>query len=123
MRDDNVGGLKNASPGTSRSTARAPTRPSYTTPAPRLTASGLRRDVIGELANAPARPFPLGYTEQTRADLPARDGVAHGGVKRSAAAPNFTQGTKPEDRITLDIEVLTNVWPLWAGRLFSGPTP
>ena len=40
--------------------------------------------------------------------LPARDGVPHGGVKRSAPAPNcsfFTNWTKPDDRITWDIEV------------------
>jgi hypothetical protein len=40
--------------------------------------------------------------------LPARDGVGHGGVKRSAPAPNcsyFTNWTSKEDSITWDIEV------------------
>ncbi|HVE42758.1 MAG TPA: sulfatase-like hydrolase/transferase [Planctomycetota bacterium] len=40
--------------------------------------------------------------------LPARDGVPKGGVKRSSRAPNcsyFTNWTRPEDRITWDIEV------------------
>ena len=40
--------------------------------------------------------------------LPARDGVPHGGVERSARAPNcsyFTNWTSPDDSITWDIEV------------------
>jgi arylsulfatase A-like enzyme len=40
--------------------------------------------------------------------LPARDGVPGGGVQRSAPAPNcsyFTNWTRPEDRMTWDIEV------------------
>ena len=54
------------------------------------------------------RPYPVGYAEMPRAPLPARDGVPHGGVQRSAGAPNssfFTHWTKPEDSITWDIEV------------------
>jgi hypothetical protein len=40
--------------------------------------------------------------------LPARDGVPHGGVQRSAPAPNcsfFTRWTKLEDRMTWAVEV------------------
>ena len=54
------------------------------------------------------RPFPVGYREFPTTWLPARDGVAHGGVKRSARAPNcsfFTNWTSTDDRITWDIEV------------------
>ena len=54
------------------------------------------------------RPFPVGYREFPTTWLPARDGVAHGGVKRSARAPNcsfFTNWTSTEDHITWDIEV------------------
>lgn len=54
------------------------------------------------------RPFPVGYREMPRAPLPARDGVPHGGVKRSANAPNssfFTHWTQPDDAITWDIDV------------------
>jgi hypothetical protein len=44
--------------------------------------------------------------------LPARDGVAHGGVKRSARAPNcsyFTNWTNAKnDKITWDVEVLAS---------------
>jgi hypothetical protein len=54
------------------------------------------------------RPFTVGYREMPRAPLPARDGLAHGGVKRSGNAPNssyFTNWTSPDDSMTWDIEV------------------
>jgi hypothetical protein len=56
------------------------------------------------------RPFPVGYAEFPMTPLPARDGVPHGGVKRSANAPNcsyFTNWRVATDRITWDIEVAT----------------
>ncbi len=52
------------------------------------------------------RPFPVGYAPLTW--LPARDGVPHGGIRRSARPPNcsfFTNWTSTADRITWDIEV------------------
>ena len=52
------------------------------------------------------RPYPVGYAPTTQ--LPARDGVAHGTIQRSAKAPNcsyFTHWTSLSDRITWDIEV------------------
>ncbi len=52
------------------------------------------------------RPFPVGHSELTL--LPARDGIAHGGIRRSANAPNcsyFTNWTSPQDSMTWDIEV------------------
>jgi arylsulfatase A-like enzyme len=69
-----------------------------------------RRDVLGELPKGDDRPFPVGYAEFPRTVLPARDGVPHGGVKRSASAPNcsfFTAWTNPEDRMTWAIDVHT----------------
>jgi arylsulfatase A-like enzyme len=54
------------------------------------------------------RPFTVGYTEFPVTFLPARDGVAHGNVRRSAKAPNcsyFTGWSGKDDRITWDIEV------------------
>ncbi len=54
------------------------------------------------------RPFATGYWKTTR--LPARDGVHHGTVQRSAGAPNcsyFTHWTQVGDRMTWDIEVGT----------------
>lgn len=56
------------------------------------------------------RPYPVGYAEFPMTPLPARDGLPHGGVKRSAAAPNcsyFVNWTKREDSMTWDIEVMT----------------
>jgi hypothetical protein len=64
--------------------------------------------VLGQLPKTDDRLFPVGYAEFPRAVLPARDGVPHGGVKRSAAAPNcsyFTGWAKPEDRMTWEVEV------------------
>jgi hypothetical protein len=52
------------------------------------------------------RPFAVGYWKSTR--LPARDGVHHGSVQRSAGAPNcsyFTHWTEVGDRMTWEIEV------------------
>jgi arylsulfatase A-like enzyme len=56
------------------------------------------------------RPFPVGYSEFPWTPLPARDGEAHGGVRRSASAPNcsyFVNWKTTDDRITWDIEVAT----------------
>ncbi|WP_422930240.1 arylsulfatase [Singulisphaera sp. PoT] len=57
------------------------------------------------------RPFPVGYREFPITWLPARDGVPHGKIRRSANAPNcsyFTNWTSAEDSITWDIEVATS---------------
>ena len=54
------------------------------------------------------RPFPVGYAEFPRTPLPARDGIPHGGVKRSAGAPNcsyFVNWTTLDDKMTWDIDV------------------
>lgn len=56
------------------------------------------------------RPFPVGYPAFPTTYLPARDGVPHAGVQRSARAPNcsyFTHWTSLDDRITWDVEVAT----------------
>ncbi|RMG00602.1 MAG: N-acetylgalactosamine 6-sulfate sulfatase [Planctomycetota bacterium] len=56
------------------------------------------------------RPFPVGYREHPFTYLPARDGRPHGGVLRSASAPNcsfFTHWTSPDDAMTWDVEVHT----------------
>ena len=52
------------------------------------------------------RPFPVGYGKVTW--LPARDGLASGGIKRSSIHPNsayFTNWTTREGEISWDIEV------------------
>lgn len=69
-----------------------------------------RRDVMAELPKGDDRPFTVGYAAFPRTVLPARDGVPHGGVKRSASAPNcsfFTNWTKADDSMTWEIEVAT----------------
>ncbi|MBI4622272.1 MAG: sulfatase-like hydrolase/transferase [Verrucomicrobia bacterium] len=56
------------------------------------------------------RPYPVGYAEFPMTPLPARDGVPHGSVRRSAGAPNssyFVNWTKAEDKMTWNIEVNT----------------
>jgi len=56
------------------------------------------------------RPFTVGYREFPTIHLPARDGVPHGNVERSARAPNcsfFRNWTSTDDRITWDIAVAT----------------
>ncbi len=56
------------------------------------------------------RPFPVGYSAFPVTHLPARDGVPHGGIRRSARPPNcsfFTHWTNTDDKITWDIEVAT----------------
>jgi arylsulfatase A-like enzyme len=70
------------------------------------------RDWRMEIQPAPRdlRPYPVGYSEFPRTPLPARDGVPHGTVRRSAGAPNssyFVNWTNVEDRMTWDIEVNT----------------
>jgi hypothetical protein len=54
------------------------------------------------------RPYPVGYREFPWTPLPARDGIPHGGVKRSGSAPNssyFTNWKTPDDSMTWDVEV------------------
>jgi hypothetical protein len=56
------------------------------------------------------RPYPVGYAEFPMTPLPARDGVALGGIRRSANAPNcsyFTNWKSKDDAITWDIDVNT----------------
>jgi hypothetical protein len=56
------------------------------------------------------RPFTVGYRQFPITPLPARDGVPHGGVKRSASAPNcsfFKNWTSTNDSMTWNIAVAT----------------
>ena len=57
------------------------------------------------------RPFIIGYPNIETTQLPARDGIAHGGIKRSNQYPNcsfFTNWKSLEDSITWDTEVLSD---------------
>lgn len=52
------------------------------------------------------RPFTVGYAKLT--ELPARDGVPHGNVQRSARAPNcsfFENWSNSDDKMTWNIQV------------------
>jgi hypothetical protein len=56
------------------------------------------------------RPFSVGYAAFPSTYLPARDGVAHGNVERSARAPNcsyYTNWLSTDDKITWDVEIAT----------------
>ncbi len=64
------------------------------------------RQAQAELGPKDDRPFTVGYAPLTW--LPARDGVPHGGIKRSNRFPNssyFVNWASTADSITWDIEV------------------
>ena len=66
-------------------------------------------EVAAELPVEDLRPFPIGYPEAVFTQLPARDGIAHGQIRRSSPYPNcsfFTNWISPDDSITWDVEVL-----------------
>ena len=68
-----------------------------------------RADVLADFG-PDRRPFPVGHPEFPTTELPARDGVPHGGVKRSDTAPNdsyFTGWMSADGRATWDVEVAT----------------
>lgn len=57
------------------------------------------------------RPYPVGYSEFPMTPLPARDGIPHGNVRRSAGAPNcsyFKNWTSTNDFMSWDVEVNTS---------------
>ena len=54
------------------------------------------------------RPFVIGHPDVSWTQVPARDGTAHGGIKRSNKFPNcsyFTNWTKTDDYVSWDVEV------------------
>ena len=54
------------------------------------------------------RPFVIGHPDAKRTQIPARDGIGHGNIKRSNRWPNdsfFENWTSPDDSITWDCEV------------------
>ncbi len=57
------------------------------------------------------RPFTLGHPDFEYTQIPARDGIAHGSIKRSNRYPNntfFTNWKSVNDSITWDVEVLAD---------------
>ncbi|MEM9366131.1 MAG: arylsulfatase [Planctomycetota bacterium] len=65
-----------------------------------------REDVLPETRDD--RPFIIGHPDYPSTQIPARDGMAHGNIKRSAKPANcsyFTNWKSPADSITWDCEV------------------
>jgi hypothetical protein len=68
-----------------------------------------QKTVLSELPEEDLRPFPVGHPEFLYTQLPARDGVAHGNIKRSNRWPNcsfYTNWVSTNDSITWNVEVL-----------------
>lgn len=56
------------------------------------------------------RPYTVGYPDFPITQLPARDGVSNGGIKRSSRHPNcsfFSNWTSTDDNMTWDVDVET----------------
>jgi hypothetical protein len=67
--------------------------------------------VLGELDLSRSEVFPVGYEDSRYTHLPARDGSAHGNIKRSNRFPNashFTNWTSINDSISWNCEILTS---------------
>ncbi|HAV64315.1 MAG TPA: N-acetylgalactosamine 6-sulfate sulfatase [Verrucomicrobiales bacterium] len=75
----------------------------------KLAAMRWRDEVMADFGPAhDQRPFIVGHPDAEFTQLPARDGKASGGIKRSNRFPNasfFTQWKSTDDAITWDIEV------------------
>ncbi len=57
------------------------------------------------------RPFTLGHPDYEYTQIPARDGIPHGNIKRSNRHPNntfFTNWISLEDSMTWDVEILAD---------------
>ncbi len=66
-------------------------------------------DVVAELPERDVRSFPIGYPGAKYTQIPARDGIAYGNIKRSNRWPNcsfFTNWINLDDKVTWDVEVL-----------------
>ncbi|MCM8536229.1 MAG: arylsulfatase [Lentisphaeraceae bacterium] len=67
-----------------------------------------KKQVSKELPKKDLRPFVICHPDFVNTQVPARDGKAHGNVKRSNRWPNcsfFTNWTSLNDKITFDAEV------------------
>ena len=67
-----------------------------------------RREVVSKLGKD-KRPFLVGHPDYKFTQVPARDAIPHGGIKRSNKFPNcshFTDWRKLDDKITWEVEVV-----------------
>ena len=73
----------------------------------RQAVDGWRREML-PISKGDPRPFVIGHPEAKRTQIPARDGVGSGGIKRSNRFPNcsyFTNWKSPDERITWKVEL------------------
>lgn len=73
----------------------------------RKAVNGFREQVLAGY-DQDDRPFVIGHPDYKYTQIPARDGVAHGNIKRSNRFPNCsycTNWTSIDDKITWDVEV------------------
>ncbi len=66
------------------------------------------KTVLVELPSKDKRPFFIGHTSVQTTQIPARDGIPHGELKRSNRFPNctyFTNWINQKDSITWEVEV------------------
>jgi len=66
-------------------------------------------NIATELPAEDTRSFPLGHPDYHITQIPARDGIASGNIKRSNRWPNcsfFQNWTDVDDKITWDVEVV-----------------
>ena len=67
-----------------------------------------KKEVLSELPNEDLRPFILGHPSLAVTQVPARDAVPHGNIKRSNKYPNdsyFYDWTTTQDKITWQAEI------------------
>ena len=65
--------------------------------------------VAVELPKEDTRSFPIGHPAYQNTQIPARDGLAHGNIKRSNRWPNcsfFKNWVDTDDKITWEVEVM-----------------
>ena len=75
----------------------------------KLSAEQFKTDVLSRIP-ADERRFPVGHPDFRYTQLPARDGKVHGNITRSNRSPNstyFTNWTHIDDKITWNVEVLS----------------
>jgi hypothetical protein len=68
-------------------------------------------EVLAELPKEDNRTFTIGHPNYPLTQVPARDGIPHGNIKRSSIHPNcsfFTNWNSISDSITWEAEVLTD---------------
>lgn len=68
-----------------------------------------KAEVLSELPVEDTRNFPIGHPDYLYTQIPARDGIAHGNIKRSNRWPNcsfYTNWININDSISWDVEVL-----------------